>query len=89
MTAWCPAHQTGMRRVWTPPVLSIPEQSAVDVMNRHVRGEGDPAPGMNQAETKWVANEMARVQKRERFQKPGNTPTRSYPGGGNPRKVYE
>lgn len=86
-TDWEDEPSTVMQRIYTPPVISIPETSAVDVLNRHVRGEGDPLAGYTQAQTKWMANEKARTQKLEKGQKSSSLPTRSYPTGG-PKAYY-
>jgi hypothetical protein len=87
-TDWfCKEHNWGLQRIYTAPVLSIPETSAVDVLNRHARGEGDPLPGYTQEQTRWMANEKARIQKQEKGQKPSSTPTRSFATGG-PRPYY-
>ena len=87
----CPSCGTRqITRLYSPPVISVPETSATDILNRHASGLGDPTPGMTQAETKWYANEMARHAKTQQGGKDNILqPSRSYPGGGNPRKVID
>lgn len=85
---FCVEHMSSANRVWTMPVISMPETSAVEVLNRHVRGEGDPLPGYTQVQTKWMANEKARIQKREKGQKSGGGPSQSFPGGGAVSRVH-
>ncbi len=85
---FCVEHMAHANRVFTTPQISVPETNAVDVLNRHARGEGDPLPGYSQAETKWMANEKARIQKREKGQKSGSGPTQSFPSGGAVSRVY-
>lgn len=77
-----------LRRIFSVPVIAFPETSAVEVLNRHARGEGDPLAGYTQEQTKWMANEKARIQKREKGQKSGGGPSQSFPGGGAVSRVY-
>lgn len=56
---------TGVR-VYTAPILHIPEMNAIDVLNRHTRGEGDPLPGYTQAQTKRMALAKAQIEKQGR-----------------------
>lgn len=57
------------QRVYSVPVIAVPEMNAQDVLNRHYRGEGDPVPGMTQAQTmqaaraKYVAEKKAKALK--------------------------
>lgn len=85
---FCGKHDQKMIRLYSAPQINIPEQSAVDVLNRHARGEGDPLPGYTQAQTMWMANEKARIQKREKGQKSASGPSQSFPGGGAVSRTY-
>lgn len=87
-TVTCDDCESPMQRLYSMPVISMPETSAVEVLNRHVRGEGDPLPGYTQAQTKWMANEKARIQKREKGQKSSSGPSQSFPGGGAVSRVH-
>lgn len=75
--AYCARCSVPMVRVYTPPVISVPEMNAVDVLNRHARGEGDPVPGWSQAKTQKAA--LAQAAQPKVFS--GKVPDKvSYPG---------
>jgi hypothetical protein len=62
----CP---TLMERLWTAPAVQI-VPSASDVLNRALRGEGDPMPGKTMAETQKAAQQMAASHRQRQPRRP-------------------
>lgn len=75
--AYCVDCHVTMVREWTVPVISVPEMNAIDVLNRHAAGEGDPVPGWTQAQTQKAALAKAAQPKNQSSHIPDKV---SYPG---------
>jgi len=64
-----------MKRVFSLPQISAPVYMATDVMNQYAAGEGDPVPSLSRAETMMYANQLAKMQKKNKGQKAYSGPT--------------
>lgn len=77
LPAMCAKCEEPLERVYTVPMMAVPEMNAADVMNRHIRGEGEPVAGLSQAQTVAAAKAIANS---KHGWKAGVHPQRSYPG---------
>jgi len=72
-----------MQRIYALPQLITSYESAADVMNKALAGQGDPMPGMTRAQTQHTARMHLDAVKKNKGGKSSNAAHISYPGGGD------